>query len=230
MATTLVAEALAAQFDLALLAVGGVPLGDFGRKTDIVEPQPDRTYAALGGGARNGFGMNLEMEAEVRPAVFVGGRLGYLRNSADASEIQRKGLMPGLEEINAAWGIIYASLFTRMVAYDSRAFDMYVRAGLGIASVKNYFDATYHLPWFGRGRAASSFDLGNHFFMSGGIGSEYRISRSVSLVTEFSLTHLFTNGAEATASYGGFSLTGTQKFDIQALEIMTGMRISFGGR
>ena len=76
----------------------------------------------------------------------------------------------------------------------------------------------------------SSFDLGNCLFLAGGLGIEYEMSQNISLLTEFSLNQLFSDGSEATASYGSYRLTGTQKFNIQNLETMAGVRIRFSNR
>ena len=224
-AATLVSGAPAGGVDFAVLAGGNIPVGDFGRKTDIVAPIADGTYSARGGGARSGFGIRVDAEAEVRPGIFVGGELGYLRNGADASELQ--SLEPDLEEIDAAWGIIHVGAFTRMIVYHTPAFDLYLRAGAGIANVDNHFDATVYVP-FAPARLESSFDLGNHFFVNVGAGGDYRISQRVSLVAAFGFMDVFTDGARATVSRLGLDLTGTQEFDIQSLEIMAGVRFSPG--
>lgn len=224
----LISDAVATDVNLAVLGGGSIPIGDFGRKTNVIEIAPHDSYRASGGAGKGGFVIDVEAEAEVKSRIFAGARFGYMWNPADASEIQGSGLLPEGLKLDVSWTVIFAAAFTRLVVYDSPAFDLYARAGVGLAAVKNNFEATLEEPFFLRGRLESSFDLGSHFLLNAGAGGEYKIKPNISLVAEVGLIDVFTDGARATAEFSGFSLNGTQAFDIQSLEIVAGLRLAMG--
>jgi hypothetical protein len=232
LAALLVVPASATDFAFRLTMGPGIPIGDFAKKTDIIQPGEAGAYDATGGAAETGLGFNLEIEAEVTPRVFVGGRFGYHRYDADATDVLDKlikPLVPTVDDITAEWTTTLMGGFVRVVALGTQAWNVYGRAGIGAAKTKNAFDVAFNIADLGRQTMTSDFDLGNKFYMSGALGAEYRIGENLLLVTEVGLRHIFSDGAEATATAGEYDLRGTQKFNAQVFDLMFGIRFPLTG-
>jgi opacity protein-like surface antigen len=228
---TLTVGASAADFNLMILTGASVPVGDFGQKSDIVEPTQLGAYEALGGGAETGFGFNLELEIQASRRLFVGGGFGYARYDADATDVMEKLIKPAVPEVSAVdafWTLTALGGFARLMAFDLPHLDLYGRLGLAVTKMKNTFDVNYD-SGMGTFSATSDFNLGNQFSITVGIGAEYTITERLLLVTELRLNHLFSDGAEATASSGEYNLAGVQKFNAQSFDITVGLRIPLSG-
>lgn len=224
-------QAYAARFDLTISGGPGFPVGDFGKKTDIIEPSL-QGYGAVGGAAETGFGFNVELEVKVLPRVFVGGRFGYLRHGADATDIMEnliEPVAPDVEDVEALWTLTSLGVFGRVVALDLPFLDLYGRLGMGTASMKNTFDVVSEVAPGVTVTLTSDFDMGNQFFFAFAVGAEYQVFPMFCLVTELRFTHVLSDGAEATSSFGQYRFTGIQKFDTQIFDIMVGVRIPLSG-
>jgi hypothetical protein len=222
--------ACASDYGVLITAGLGVPLGDFGETDNIVEPTGLGSYNASGGGAESGYGFNLEFEVEVWPRLFAGGRFGYLRHDADAGDIIEQGLTPEeVTEIEAVWTWTALGVYGRAVVLETPALDLYGRFDMGASKMKNAFDVTLEIPEVGRSALSADFDLGNQFYFGGSIGGEYRISSSLAIVAQARVTHYLSDGAEASASVGEYTLTGTQQYSAQIMDITLGIRIPLSG-
>lgn len=236
-ATCLLATLMASQAGAADLAFNftlgpGFPVGAFAEKTDIVEIGESGAYDATGGGAETGLGFNIELEAQVSPRISVGGVFGYQRYGADASDIMETLIRPveaSVTGIDAQWTATLLGGFVRVLAFESGAWRVYAKAGLGAAKMKNAFDVTFDIPGTGKITTTSDFDLGNKFYGSGTLGMEYKLRHNLFLVTELGLCSLFFDGAEASSTAGEYELTGTQKFNAQVFNLMFGIKIPLGG-
>jgi hypothetical protein len=229
----LIAQVHAAEFNLSVSAGGAVPVGDFGKKTDIIgSTSGSDSYSAVGGAAETGFGFDVELEAGVARRVFVGGTFGYSRHSADAKDLIESGI-PSLASlvkgVDAAWTFSCLGGFVRVVALESPTLSLYGKLGIGMAKVKNTFDVTLDLGPFGESTFTSDFNLGNQIYLTGGLGGEYRVFERVWLVGEVRLKHVNTDGAEATAHFSEYEITGAQNFNTRSLDIMAGLRFPLSG-
>ena len=229
----LVAPAGALDFNLAASAGSAVPLGDFAKTTGIIEPLPDSDgYSAVGGAAESGFGFNMEIDVGLVPRIFVGGEFGYSRHNADAADLLESGLA-GLasfvENVDVTWTFTLLGGFARVIVVDTPVFDLYGRVGIGVAKVKNTFDIVLDVPLVGEAEFTSDFDLGSVVYLAGGIGGEFRIAGPVSLTGELRLKHVQTDGAEATATFSDYEITGTQNFNTRTLDVLVGLRFPLAG-
>jgi opacity protein-like surface antigen len=228
----LVTSLQAAPFNLALSVGPSLPMGDFGETEDIIEPTFFGKYDAAGGGAETGFGFNIELEVQAAHRVYVGGRFGYSRYGADASDIMDKFLEgTGVSGVDATWAFTTVGVFARITALETPAMSVYGRGGMGASKMKNSVDITISVPEAGDQTISTTadFDLGSQFYFAGVLGLEYRISERVSLVGEFRLTNLRSDGAEATATVMDTSLTGTQVYNATVLDAVFGVRIPLSG-
>jgi hypothetical protein len=224
-------QAYATRFNLTISGAAGLPVGDFGKKTDIIEAGFGG-YSALGGAAEAGFGFSVELEVEATSRVFIGGRFGYSRHDADATDIMETLIQPAapeVEDVEALWTLTGLGVFCRVVAVDLPTLDLYGRLDMGAVGMKNTFDVVSEMAADVTTTLTSDFDMGNQFFFAGGVGAEYRIHPRFSLVGELRITHVLSDGAEATSSFGQYSFTGIQEFDTQVLDIMIGVRIPLSG-
>ena len=222
----------ATPFNLTLSVGPSVPVGDFAEKEDIVELGFGGTYDATGGGAETGFGFNVELEVQAARRVYAGGRFGYTRFGADAGDLVDAFLsINGVTDAEATWTFTTVGLFARVIALETPMMSVYGRAGLGTSKVKNSFDVKYP-PAEAGGQATSAtsdFDLGSQFYFAGTLGLEYKMSERIHLMSEFRITNLRCEGAEATASFQQYSLTGTQDYNATVFDIVFGVRIPLSG-
>jgi hypothetical protein len=213
-------------------AIGpSLPIGNFGEKTDIIEVGDQGEYSATGGGAETGLGFNIELEIKVTPRISIGGVFGYRRYNADASDILEKLVkpaIPAVRGIDAKWTATLLGGLVRVSAFESEAWRVYAKAGLGSAKLTNAFDVTFDVPGSESMTVTSDFDLGNKFYLDGAVGMEYKLRDNILLVGEVGLCDFFFDGTEATATAGEYELTGTQKFDAQVFNAMLGIRVLFG--
>jgi hypothetical protein len=222
----------AAPFNLTFSIGPSMPVGDFGEKEDIVEVGYSGTYDATGGGAETGIAFNIELEVQAARRVYVGGRFGYSRHGADASDIVNTFLMINdITEVDANWTFTTLGAFVRVVAVETPAMSIYGRGGLGASKMKNSFDVTFPAEEPGGQTATftSDFDLGNQFYFAATVGLEYRLSERIHLIGEFRFTNLRSDGAEATASFMEYSLTGTQAYNTSIFDAVFGVRIPLSG-
>jgi opacity protein-like surface antigen len=222
----------AAPFNLTFSVGPSMPVGDFGEKEDIVELGYFGTYDATGGGAETGIGFNVELEVQAARRIYAGGRFGYSRHGADASDIVNTFLMiNGVTEVDANWTFTTLGAFVRVVALQTPVMSIYGRGGLGASKMKNSFDVTFPAEEPGGQTATitSDFDLGSQFYFAGTLGLEYRLSERIHLISEFRFTNLRSDGAEATASFMEYSLTGTQAYNTSIFDAVFGVRIPLSG-
>jgi hypothetical protein len=223
---------MASASDYGIVITGGlgVPMGDFGETDNIIEPTGEGTYNASGGGAETGYGFNLEFEFEVWPRLFAGGRFGYLRHDADAGDIMEQGLTPPeVTDIEAVWTWTALGVFGRAVFLETPGLDLYGRFDMGASKMKNAFDVDFEIPDIGRSVVSADFDLGNQFYFAGSVGAEYRLSSSLAVVGQVRITHYLSDGAEASAAVSQYTLTGTQQYDTQIVDLTVGVRIPLSG-
>jgi opacity protein-like surface antigen len=221
----------AAPFNLAVSVGPSMPMGDFGEATDIIEPTLVG-YDATGGGAKTGFGFNVELDVQAARRVYVGGRFGYSRFGGDADDIMNTGLIPpevGVTGIDATWTLTSLGGFVRIVGLETPAVQLYGRVGLGASKMKNSFDVTFEMAGIGELIATSDFDLGNQFYFVGACGAEYKMWKNLYLMAEIRYTNVRSDGAEATAFLTEYSLTGTQAYSAQVAEAFFGVRIPLSG-
>lgn len=222
----------AAPFNLMLSAGPTVPMGAFAEKEDIIDLGFRGTYDATGGGAETGFGFNVELEVQAASRVYAGGRFGYARLGADAGDLVDTFLsINGVTDVEATWTFTTVGLFARVIALETPMMSIYGRGGLGTSKMKNSFDVNF--PAAGPGgqtiSATSDFGLGSQFYFAGTLGVEYKLSERIHLMSEFRLTNLRCEGAEATASFLEYSLTGRQAYNATVFDIVFGVRIPLSG-
>jgi hypothetical protein len=224
------ADAVATDYHVTITAGAGIPMGDFAEADDIIRPTGLGTYEALGGGAEIGYGFNIELDFRVMPWLCLGGRFGYLRHDADADDIMEQGLTPSeVTAIEAIWTWTALGAFGRGTFLESSDLGLYGRVDMGASKMKNAFDVTFDVPGVGSSVSSADFDLGNQFYFGGAIGAEYWVSEAFAFVTEMRLTYYLSDGAEASASLGQYTLAGTQAYNSQVFDIMVGVRISLAG-
>jgi hypothetical protein len=232
------------QFNVAVSVGPSLPIGDFKETTDIITPNEEGGYDAGGGGAETGFGFNIELEVRAASRIFVGGRFGYSRLGANADDLM-KSLMTGdsgglmrsemdeeemsITGIEANWTLTTLGAYVRIVALDTPRLDLYGRFGMGTTKMKNAFDVTVEVPSFGTQTLTSEFDLGDQFLFAGTVGLEYAVSQRAYLFGELKISHMMSDGAEATASLSTYSIKGTQRYEADVLDVMVGLRIPLSG-
>ena len=232
------------QFNVAVSAGPSVPLGDFNKTTDIITPNQEGGYDAAGGGAETGFGFDIELEVRAANRIFVGGRFAYSRLGANADDLMRS-LMPDdaggsvrnvmddeevtITGIEANWTLTTLGAFVRITALDTPRFGLYGRFGMGVTKMKNAFDVTVQVAQLGTQTLTSEFYLGDQFLFAGAVGLEYALSQRAHLFGEIKISHVMSDGAEATASLSTYNIKGTQRYEANVMDVMVGLRIPLSG-
>lgn len=239
LAASLLSAALpaAAEFNFAATLVGALPIGTFAEKDGIIGAAP-YGWRAVGGGAETGFGFNLELETRVGKVTWVGLRFGYVKHGADAGDLMRYiNSLPDTsaapEEITAMegdWTETFISVPVRFIAREFRTGSTYLRFDIGWAKVTGTYDGTvrYEDPP-AEETFTSEFKFGNQFFLAGGVGVDFMVGESLSIVAEAGYCRIFLSGAEATGAVGPRTVNSIQDFDIQTVEFALGVRIPLGG-
>lgn len=228
---------VAAEVNLNATVVGAVPVGSFAESEHIINQAP-YGWSASGGGASTGFGFNLELETRVKSIVMVGFRFGYVKYGADAADVQTfingfldaSGSESEVTALDATWAHTIMSFPVRFIARDYDWGNTYVRFDVGWVKVGNSFDGTIRLEDPPMDQSfASDFNLGNQFFLAGGLGVDFRVGKNYAIITEVRFNQIFSRGAEATASVGGSAIRAEMNFDTQTVEIVVGLRIPLSG-
>jgi hypothetical protein len=208
----------------------GFPVGDFGKTANIVGADEAGSYNATGGGAENNFGFDLGLEARVSPRVSIGAMFGYRPYNAEVADILEevvKPLIPEVKRLDAKWKYTLLGGYIRLDAYSGRAWRTYLRGSLGVANIKNSFEVDFGTSDITSRTVSADFDLGNRLYMSGCVGGEYALRAYVTLFVELDFHQFLTDGAEASADVGDYTLQGTEKFNAQVAGVMFGVKIPF---
>jgi hypothetical protein len=229
--------AYAAEVNFAGTIVGAFPVGAFADKEGIISQSP-YGWRAIGGAAGTGFGFNLELETRVGKVTWLGLRFGYVKYGADATDLRNyinsvpdtSSTPQEVTAMDGAWTHTFISFPVRFIARDFKSGNTCIRVDIGWVKVTNSYDGTVS---YGDPPAdqpfTSDFNLGNQFFLAAGVGVDFRVGKSLAIITEVRYNYIFLGGAEATSTAGLKTIRALQDFNAQTVEVVVGVRIPLGG-
>ena len=232
-----IAPAAVAEVNFGVSLAGAIPVGTFADKEGIIQ-DARFGYSAVGGAAKAGLGFNLELETRVSKVMMLGFRFGYVKYGADAADVRRYinnyiEANPELEgevtSLDATWTHTFMSFPIRAIAREASWGRTYLRFDIGWVKIKNSFDGGMVLGEYGEQSFSSDFNLGSQFFLAGGVGADIKVGDRYAIIAEFRYNHIFSDGAEATATIVTGTITARQDFNTQTVEFVVGLRIPLSG-
>ncbi len=216
--------------------VGAFPIAAFAEKDGIIHQAP-YGWSARGGGAETGFGFNLELETRVGKVTWVGFRFGYVRHGADASGVKdfvngvpdTSGTRGEITALDGAWACTSIGLPVRFVARDYKWGTTYLKLDVGWTRVTCSYDGVMDEPTGTERPVEAQFGYGNQFFLSGGLGADFRVGKALAVIAEVKYYYTYTRGAEATSTIAGSVIRSQLYYDTQTVEVLVGVRMPLGG-